>query len=120
MTPTNSDMVNIISSSLSPEQLQCSFIYWHKKTIRRGEDVRLGLQTIVMPFEGTMVFVDLAPRSNWAHPCLYLLVDAITQEVKVTDASFPPAIDHSDLDYVIILRLGHEPLHERYFNAFDT
>lgn len=120
MKPTNNDMVNIISSSLSPEQIQCSFIYWHKKIIRQGEDVRLGVHTIAMPYEGTMVFVDLAPRSNWAHPCLYLLVDAMTEEVTVIEASLPPAIDHSDLDYVIILRLGHEPQHERYFSVFDT
>ncbi|MBC8017100.1 MAG: hypothetical protein H7X83_01090 [Verrucomicrobia bacterium] len=120
MELTNSQIMKIISNCLRPEDIQRSFIYWYKKTVLQGEDVRAGLQTIAMPFDGTIVFVDLAPRSNWAHPCLYVLVDTITHDAKVIEASFPPTIDQSDESYVILLRLGKKPPHERYFSVYET
>jgi hypothetical protein len=43
-----------------------------------------------MPFDGTAVFVDLAPGANWAHPCLFVLVDAATLAASVVEASLPP------------------------------
>jgi len=114
-----SQIIEIINNSIPSEEIKHSFIYWYKKTINTGEDIGIGSQTIVMPFEGTIVFVDLEPRSNWAHPCRYILVETSTLETKIINASFPPDIDQSDQNYIIILRFGQIPTHERYFNLFD-
>lgn len=116
---SSSQILEIIKSRIRPEDIRRSFIYWHKKILRQGEEVKIGPQTITMPFEGTIVFVDLAPRANWAHPCFYVLVDDKTLDTKVIEASFPPNIDQTDERYIIILRFGQKPPHERYFTVFD-
>jgi len=119
MELSNSQILEIISNCIRPEDIKRSFIYWYKKILRQGEDVRIGPQTIAMPFEGTIVFVDVAPRANWAHPCFYVLVDTKTLDTKVIEASFPPNIDQSNESYIIILRFGQKPPHEHYFSVFD-
>ncbi len=119
MELSKSQILEIINNSVRSEDIKRSFIYWYKKTLRQGEIVRIGPQTFAMPFEGTIVFVDLAPRSNWAHPCFYVLVDNKTLDTKLIEASLPPNIDQSDESYIIILRFGQKPPHERYFSAFD-
>jgi hypothetical protein len=119
MELSNSQILGIIDTCIRPEDMKRSFIYWYKKTLRQGEDVKIGPQTIAMPFEGTIVFVDLAPGANWAHPCFYVFVDNETLGTKVIDASFPPGIDQSDENYIIVLRFGRIPPHERYFSVFD-
>jgi hypothetical protein len=109
----------IVRNILSPAQLKGSLIFWDKRIHEKGEGIRLGLGTTPMPFRGTMVFVDLAPKSNWAHPCQYVLIDSISHDTRVISASFPPAPDAADEQYIIILRYGKAPPHERYFSAFD-
>jgi hypothetical protein len=116
---SKSQVLEIINNCICREDIERSFIYWYKRILLQGEDVRMGPLTIAMPFEGNIVFVDLAPRANWAHPCYYVLVDTRTLEAKVIDASFPPNIDQSDESYIIILRFGKKPPHERYFSIFD-
>jgi len=112
-------VLKIVSDILTPVQLKGSLIFWYKKVRGEGETIRTGLQAVAMPFKGTMVFVDLAPRSNWAHPCLYIFIDGITHDTQVIRASFPPSIDATDENYIIILRYGKAPPHERYFSPFD-
>ena len=119
MEPDKNTVLKIIRGILTPAQLKGSFIFWEKRVHEEGEEVRTGLQTITMPFKGTMVFVDLAPRSNWAHPCIYIFINCVTHDSQIIKASFPPAIDEADEKYIIILRFDKTPLHERYFNPFD-
>ncbi len=73
-----------------------------------------------MPFDGMMVFVDLAPRANWAHPCLYLLVDGQSLSARVIPASIPPDIDQSDESYIMILDHGQVPPNECSSDKVDT
>ena len=119
MDISNNEIMELVRRTLTPEQIERSLVYWYKKVFQKGEPIQVGPQAITMPFEGTIVFVDLAPRANWAHPCLYVLVDKEALTAKVIKASLPPNIDQSDESYVVILRFGQIPPHERYFNIFD-
>jgi hypothetical protein len=113
-------IMELIHKTLTPEQVERSFIYWDKRILPKGNPIKAGLQTLSMPFEGTMVFVDLAPRANWAHPCLYVFIQNDTFSTKVDKASFPPNIDEKSETFIILLRYGKKPAHERDFNAFDS
>ncbi len=119
MEPDKNTILKIVRDILTSAQLTGSFIFWDKRIHEEGEGIRIGVQTVPMPFTGTMVFVDLAPRSNWAHPCLYVFIDRVTHDTRLINASFPPALDAADENYIIILRYGKTPPHERYFSAFD-
>ncbi len=106
-------VLKIVRDILTPEQLKGSLIFWDKRVHEEGEEIGIGLQTIVMQFPGTMVFVDLAPAYNWAHPCLYIFIDSIGEKTHIIEASFPPAIGTADEDYVIPISFGDIPSHER-------
>jgi len=119
MVISNDEILNLVLGKLSQEQIKQSFIYWDRRARPRGDPIKIGPQTFEMPFDGTMVFVDFAPRANWAHPCLYVFVNVETNYTQILEASFPPNIDPTDKSYIIILRFGKQPPHERYFSAFD-
>jgi hypothetical protein len=104
-----SEVLEAVRHILSPEQLKDSLIFWDKKIHEEGETIMAGLQTILMPFRGTMVFVDLAPKYNWAHPCLYIFIDCKVEKTHMIEASFPPTIDEADEDYEMLLRYGETP-----------
>jgi hypothetical protein len=116
---SKTEILKVVRRALNPEKVEQSLIYWYKTVIQKDQPIKVGTLSIAMPFDGTIVFVDLAPRANWAHPCLYLLVDTKTLETKILEASLPPDIDQFDESYIILLRYGEIPPHERYFNAFD-
>lgn len=119
MTPSRTQILAIINNTIRTEDIKRSLVYWYRKSLGQGEEIGIGPQTMAMPFEGTIVFVDLAPGANWAHPCLYLLIDSKSLEARVVEASFPPGIDQSDENYIPILRYGEKPEHERCPSAFD-
>jgi hypothetical protein len=119
MDISNGEMADLVGRVLSAEQLERSAIYWHKRVIPKDAPVRAGPQTFMMPFDGTLVFIDLAPGANWAHPCVYILVNINTLATQVIDSSFPPAFGPSDDDPVVVLQTGPEPLHNRHRRAAD-
>ncbi len=118
--PTDKDAVlALVLRELEGPMVQDSLIYWDQRLLRQGETVRMGpVQEVAMPFEGTLVFVDLAPRSNWAHPCLYLLVSAQDDDIQRADGRFPPFVEPPG-STILLLRYGKAPPRERFFQAFD-
>ena len=114
-----STVLEIIYKTLSPEQIETSLIYWDKQIVEKGKQIRIGPRTIAMPFDGIIIFVDLAPRFNWAHPCLYLLVNVENLHTDVIEASFPPYSGEFPETFAVVLRYGKKPPHERYFQIFD-
>jgi hypothetical protein len=112
-------ILKIVRDILTPAQLKRSFIFWDKRIHEEGEGMRIGFETISIPFRGTMVFVDLAPAYNWAHPCLYIFIDCTAEKTHMIEASFPPFLGTPDENYLILLRFGDIPPHERYFAVFD-
>ncbi len=115
----NNEILELILKILTPEQIEKSFIYWNKRVLPEGTPIKAGPQTLLMPYKGTVVFVDIAPTYNWAHPCLYIFIDSTTKKTQLMEASFPPFFGTPDENYVILLRFGEIPPHERYFDVFD-
>jgi hypothetical protein len=112
-------VLDIVHKTLSPRQIEASFVYWDSRIIHAGQSIRMGPLSITMPFEGMMIFVDLGPRVNWAHPCLYLLVGIEDLHTEVVKASFPPYMGDYPETFTIVLRNGKEPPDGRYFKIFD-
>ena len=110
------DMLELLRRVLTPEQIERSIIYWDRTTLAAGARITAGMATIAMPFAGTMVFVDLAPRANWAHPCLYVLVDYETLATQVVPGSFPPR-EIASLPESVFLRDGKRPAQEPRHDA---
>ena len=106
MDADSNQILEAVKRSLKPEEINSSCIYWHKKPRFHGETISNGPQTLVVPFDGTLVFVDLAPRMNWAHPCLYIFIDSTAAKTEVIEASLPPGIASSDENYIILFRYG--------------
>jgi hypothetical protein len=119
MEINKSTVLDIVHNSLSPEQIERSFIYWDRQVRKEGEQIKIGPQTVAMPFDGMVIFVDLAPRFNWAHPCLYLLVNGKDLSTEIVKASFPLYSGEFPEMVTIVLRYGKEPPHGRYFQIFD-
>jgi hypothetical protein len=114
-----SAILEILYKTLSQKQIETSIIYWDKKVIKKGDEIRIGPKAISMPFDGVMIFVDLAPQYNWAHPCLYLIVNVEDLHTDVIEASFPPYSDEFPETVIVVLRYGKKPPNDRYFQAFD-
>lgn len=91
MDISTGEMADLVRRILPKVQLEGSAIYWYKRVVPKGDPLRVGRQTFTMPFDGCLVFVDLAPGANWAHPCVYLLVGIDTLATQIIHSSFPPA-----------------------------
>jgi hypothetical protein len=115
----NNEILELVRRILTPEQIERSIIYWDKRVLPDGTPIKAGPQTFLMPYNGTVVFVDLSPTYNWAHPCLYIFIDSTAKKTHLMKASLPPFFGTPDEYYVILLRFGKIPPHERYFAVFD-
>ena len=72
-------------------------VYVSAGVVGDGEELFAGRDRIEVAVPSYVVFVDLVPRANWGHECLYLLVDP-EGEVTRVEARFPPS--RSDLRLV--------------------
>jgi hypothetical protein len=118
MNISKSKVLEIVRNVISPDQVGSSLISWNTRILKQGEQIMAGPNTFRMPFEGTIIFIDLAPRTNWAHPCLYVLVDNKTFSTKIVESSFPPDMGQPRDNYVVVLRFGKPPSDEHRFDVF--
>ena len=65
-------------------------MYVSAGVVGEGEELFAGRDRIDVGVPSHVVFVDLVPRANWGHPCVYLLVDPAGGVARV-EARFPPA-----------------------------
>jgi hypothetical protein len=110
-------ILDIVKGVLTPKQLKGSLIYWNARALKAGETVISSPLPLTMPFGGAVAFVDLAPRFNWAHPCLYVFISESLQ-TRVVDSSFPPAMDRPGDRWIVLLRFGKNPKDEHNLDAF--
>ena len=67
-------------------------IFLHQEVLPAGHAVTNAVLRVPIARDTALVFVDLAPTRNWAHPCEYHLYDANTAELyHKVEASLPPA-----------------------------
>jgi len=68
-------------------------LHIHDKVLAAGEILRAAALEVPIERETALVFVDLAPACNWAHPCEFHLYDAKTGKLyQKVQASLPPSI----------------------------
>jgi hypothetical protein len=103
------EMADLVRRVLPKAQLEGSAIYWYKRAIPKGESLRTGRRTLTMPFDGYVVFVDLAPGANWAHPCVYILVGIDSLTTQVVDSFFPPSTAQVGDDPVVLQPAAERP-----------
>jgi len=77
-------------ASLSDEEREVGAVYVSAGVVGEGEELYAGRERIEVDIPSYVVFVDLEPRANWGHPCLYLLVD-VEGGVSRLEARFPPS-----------------------------
>jgi hypothetical protein len=111
-------ILGITKGALGPQEIERSLIYWNARTLKKGEEVVPGSGALAMPFEGIVVFADLAPRFNWTHPCLYVFIGKEPLQTKVVHSSFPPAMDRPGDRWTVLLRFGKNPEDEHDFDVF--
>lgn len=70
-----------------------SNLHIHDKVLAMGNKLRAAALEVSIERETALVFVDLAPAYNWAHPCEYHLYDAKTGKLyQKVQANLPPSI----------------------------
>ena len=84
-------------------------IYWDRRVLHAGDPVGPAVPARRAPFDCTLVFVDLMPDRNWAHPVLYLFVDLDTGRCEIEQDSFPPYLDEQPETFVVLMQHGVEP-----------
>ncbi len=108
--------IEIILKKLTEEEENESITYWDNKLLEKGDKIKIGFKEFVMPFQGFLVFVDLEPKANWGHRCLYFLIDSQSFEYKIVEGEFPPYLGKYPESYKVILRYGKTPPHDRDFS----
>ena len=112
-------ILKLVSNQLSKEQIEQSIIYLNYEPFTAGETIKAGRRSIEVKKNSYMAFIDLQPRLNWGHSCIYILIDSATFETEIIDAQFPPYHGDYPESYRVLLRYGASPPHDRYFNVFD-
>ncbi|HVL06407.1 MAG TPA: hypothetical protein VM388_10480 [Acidimicrobiales bacterium] len=87
---TSSRAAEVAVAGLTDEESASSAVYVTAGVVGDGEDLFAGRERIAVDVPSHLVFVDLEPRANWGHPCLYLLVDPDDNVTRI-EARFPPS-----------------------------
>ena len=118
MPATLPEVERIVRKVLDKATVAQSLIFWWDRPFNEGDVVRVGPQELKAPFLSTLVFIDMAPKSNWSHPCKYMFISNLTDEVRAFDASFPPFMDKPPPEYSLILRYGVPPPDSKDYNPY--
>src|SRR3954465_7925631 len=90
---TKDEIIASIRSGISGDELKRSVIYLSEHLLQEGTIAQINNQPVPIEHTGILVFADLQPGANWAHPCRYLLIDKSNRKVKTYESHFPPAAD---------------------------
>ena len=129
--PKHECIITIIRALIPEHDLADAIVVWDSHVYEQGELLSTGPAGVAMPFRGTFVFVDLKPRANWAHPCIYIALpeplppttDEIDPAIAVQiKSSFPPRWylreDLSD-SASVLLRFNRVPDEIKTINPFQ-
>ena len=118
-SPDTEKILATILNYLTKEQTGQSIIYLNYEPFEAGDAIIAGRANIEVKKNSFLSFVDLQPRLNWGHSCIYILIENETYKVELFDAQFPPYQRDYPESYRVLLRYGEKPPHDRYFNVFD-
>ena len=95
-----------------------SIIYMDTQVFEEMQVIHAGRKSLSVPFKAFMVFVDLEPKSNWGHSCLYLLIQEKGEVYEVMKEMFPPYHGEYQETWIVLLWYGEQPPHNRYFQIY--
>jgi hypothetical protein len=81
---------NMARAALTDDEKDAGAVYVSAGVVASGEELFAGRDRIDVHAPSYVVFVDLEPRANWGHPCLFLLVGPDGDVTRV-EARFPPS-----------------------------
>jgi hypothetical protein len=85
---------------MSEEARRQVAVYATCRTFSAGQPLPIPNQEWFAPADCELLFVDLMPRANWGHPCRYVLMDEVTNQIlEAREWEFPPARDLLRLVY---------------------
>ena len=75
---------------LTQAERQRAIVYELSDTVLKGTVLPLPHQTINVPADALVAFIDQEPTANWGHACRYVLVELNTGRISSWEARFPP------------------------------
>ena len=96
-------------AALPASQKETTVLYLDSEPVHAGAPFPAGRETLEAPWDAYVAFADLQPTANWGHPCLYLLVNRQTGEIKKIESSFPPFLKGPVKTLRVIWRGGKVP-----------
>jgi len=96
------EVEKIILKHVPPEHISTCVARGDTRLHAARTPVRVGSETLSMPFRGHLIFIDLTPEEKWEHPCLYLFINHNGHDVRPVRAELPPYDGEPPEEYVII------------------
>jgi hypothetical protein len=75
---------------LTETERQGAVVYELAQTATQGTVLSFPHQTITVPSDALVAFIDRDPTANWGHFCRYALVELSTGRISSWEARFPP------------------------------
>ncbi len=111
-------LLAFVKKELDRSDIENSIIYWDSRIIDKNEQIRSGKKSFSYPYKSYLLFVDLAPRANWGHPCIFFIIDENGNQFEMRREEFPPYYGEYPESWTVLLRYGEKPPHNRYFNIY--
>lgn len=75
---------------LTDSERQQAVVYVLADTAQQGTVLSFPQQSISVPSDALVAFIDRQPTANWGHACRYVLVELNTGRISSWEARFPP------------------------------
>lgn len=118
ITLSDEGIISFITSELDEGILRSSIIYWNREPYQEEDRIQIGRKLFTIPFHGYLVFIDLVPKANWGHPCLYYFIRSDGDRFIIRKETFPPVFGEFPQSWAVLMRYGENPPHERYFQVY--
>jgi hypothetical protein len=80
----------VLLQQLTVAERHGAVVYELEKTATQGTVLSFPHQTITVPSDSLVAFIDRDPTANWGHSCRYVLVEFSTGRISSWEARFPP------------------------------
>lgn len=115
---SDAGIISFLKSELDEDIFRESIISWDRKPYNSDDIIRTGRKSVNMPYKGYIAFVDMNPKANWGHPCLYYFIDAGGDHFEKHRETFPPHFGAYPASWAVLMRYGEKPPHDRYFQVY--
>jgi hypothetical protein len=94
---------------LTNAERQGAVVYRRAELARGGTTLSYPQQTLNVPSDALVAFIDQQPTANWGHVCRYVLVELSTGRTSSWEARFPPFDRKSFSEWQVAYRAPSVP-----------